>query len=169
MIYRPQFAYPTPEGCEDTDFVFSFDGSNTPLLNQDVSGQTISNIPLLLDRDSPFYWRAWKIDGIRETTNKLPNQYEIPNISVKLQDPYLNDLSDSLIPAVLSGFPSNPVDFNHSVLTGSPVVLEPEIYCPAGGYILAFLSAPLLGGCGTNRYFVSFTLYGVKRRQRCGQ
>lgn len=169
-IWRPQFAYPTPDGCTDEDFIYVFDGSNTPLLNQDISNKTLTNIPLILDRDWPFYWRGWKVGAIRETTSNLPNQYEIPNLSLQLQDCYLNNLSDGPVAAVLSGFPQNPLQlFNkHSVLSGPPVSLEPELYCPPGGYILVTtLTAPLLGGAGVNRYFASFTLYGVKRLKAC--
>ena len=46
MIYRAQFCYPTPPGCRDEDFVYYFDGSNTPMLNQDVQGSDPEQHPL---------------------------------------------------------------------------------------------------------------------------
>ena len=60
--YRPQFAYATPPGCRDEDFVYYFDGSNVPLLAQNIGpGMEIDYIPLPLDQDAPFYWRGWKV------------------------------------------------------------------------------------------------------------
>ena len=167
-MFRPQFAYSTPDGCDDQDFVYTFDGSNTPQLFTDISGKTISNIPLLLQRDAPFYWRGIKLATLVSTSG--PNgsaggitSYSFPNVNVKFQDPYLNDLSDGLVPATQYAFPQNPLNFNNSLLTGPPYVLDPEIYCPAGGYILFFLQAPVL----SSPTLLSVTLYGVKRIKGC--
>jgi len=156
MMYRPQFAYSTLPGCKDEDFVYFFDGSNTPFLNQSVSALSIPYIPLILDQDAPFYWRGIKID--MRTTGAVP-----PNVNVKLRDCYQNDLSDGLVPATQYGFPQNPVTFNGQNYTGAPVPLEPEIYCPRGGVILFFLEAPTLA----NPSYLSVTLFGVKRFTGC--
>lgn len=155
-MYRPQFAYSTLPGCKDEDFPYFFDGSNTPFLNRSISGLSIPNIPLILDQDAPFYWRGLKID--MRTTGAVP-----PNVNVKLRDCYQNDLSDGLVPATQYGFPQNPVTFNGQNYTGAPVPLEPEIYCPRGGVILLFLSAPSLA----NPSYLSVTLFGVKRFTGC--
>jgi hypothetical protein len=155
-MYRPQFAYSTLPGCKDEDFVYFFDGSNTPFLNQSVSGLSIPYIPLILDQDAPFYWRGLKID--MRTTDAVP-----PNVNVKLRDCYQNDLSDGLVPATQYGFPQNPVTFNGQNYTGAPAPLEPEIYCPRGGVILFFLEAPTL----SNPSYLSVTLFGVKRFTGC--
>jgi hypothetical protein len=156
MMYRPQFAYSTLPGCKDEDFVYFFDGSNTPFLNQSVSALSIPYIPLILDQDAPFYWRGIKID--MRTTGAVP-----PNVNVKLRDCYQNDLSDGLVPATQYGFPQNPVTFNGQNYTGAPVPLEPEIYCPRGGVILFFFEAPTLA----NPSYLSVTLFGVKRFTGC--
>ena len=156
MMYRPQFAYSTLPGCKDEDFVYFFDGSNTPFLNQSVSALSIPYIPLILDQDAPFYWRGIKID--MRTTGAVP-----PNVNVKLRDCYQNDLSDGLVPATQYGFPQNPVTFNGQNYTGAPVPLEPEIYCPRGGVILFFFEAPTLA----NSSYLSVTLFGVKRFTGC--
>ena len=156
MMYRPQFAYSTLPGCKDEDFVYFFDGSNTPFLNQSVSALSIPYIPLILDQDAPFYWRGIKID--MRTTGAVP-----PNVNVKLRDCYQNDLSDGLVPATQYGFPQNPVTFNGHNYTGAPVPLEPEIYCPRGGVILFFFEAPTLA----NPSYLSVTLFGVKRFTGC--
>jgi len=155
-MYRPQFAYSTLPGCKDEDFVYFFDGSNTPFLNQSVSALSIPYIPLILDQDAPFYWRGIKID--MRTTGAVP-----PNVNVKLRDCYQNDLSDGLVPATQYGFPQNPVTFNGQNYTGAPVPLEPEIYCPRGGVILFFFEAPTLA----NPSYLSVTLFGVKRFTGC--
>ncbi len=156
---RPQFAYSTPPGCRDEDFVYFFDGSNTPALNQDVSGQTILNVPLVLEQDAPFYWRGIKL-GLREPS--VPS-YVLPNLSVQFRDCYENNLSDDLVPATQYGFPQNPLAFNSQVLTGPPFVLEPEIYCPPGGSMLFFLQAPTLVAPS----FLQISLLGVKRFKEC--
>lgn len=158
MIYRPQFCYPTPPGCRDEDFVYYFDGSNTPLLNQDVQGLTLSNIPLPLQQDAPFYWR-----GIKVELRGAGGGPAIPDLYVKFQDPYLNFLSDGLVSATTYGFAQNPVVFNQAEYTGPPVPLEPEIYCPPGGLIQFFLFCPT----GTVSYPM-VTLFGVKRFKDCG-
>lgn len=163
-IYRPQFAYASPEGCRDEDYVYFFDASNTPLLNQNVSGLNIPFIPLVLDQDTAFYWRGFKVGAIRELSGGEPVLYDFPNFSLKLRDCYQNDLSDDLVPACLYGFPSNPLSFNSALLTGAPVPLDPEIYCPPGGVITLFLSVPTLAA-GT--WLPSISLYGVKRYKEC--
>jgi len=158
-MYRPQFAYATPDGCRDDEFTYFFDGSNTPLLNQDVSGLTLRNIPLVLEQDAPFFWRGIKVDYIVGPGGGPA----IPDLAVKFQDCYQNDLSDGLIPVTQYAYPSNPVHFNSADYTGAPTPLDPEIYCPPGGYILLDLQAPVL----TNPAFVIVTLYGVKRFKEC--
>ena len=170
-MYRPEFAYPTPPGCRDEDFTYHFDGSNTPLLNQDISGKTIENIPLVLERDAPFYWRGWKV-VLREA--EIPDEgppiviYVFPNFQVKLRDCYDNNLQDNWISSTQFGFPQNPVLFNNTLLTGPPCLLEPEIYCPRAGVIMAWIQAPVLHtGPSVNNFFASFTLYGVKRFKEC--
>jgi hypothetical protein len=159
MIYRAQFAYPTPPGCRDEDFVYFFDGSFIPMLNQDVTGLTLSNIPLPLQQDAPFYWRGLKVE-----LRSAGGGPAIPDFYVKFQDCYLNDLSDGLVSAVTYGFAQNPVTFNNADYTGAPVPLEPEIYCPAGGLIQFFLKGPASG----SPVYPMVTLFGVKRFKDCG-
>jgi hypothetical protein len=159
-MYRAQFAYPTPEGCRDEEFVYHFSGANTPALNVDISGITLNNVPLVFEQDAPFYWRGIKV-GLLNSSTPI---YEIPNVSVQFQDCYQNNLSDDLVPATHYGFPQNPLDFNSQLLTGPPFVLDPEIYCPPGGYLLFFAQAPTLDA-GT--HLIEISLYGVKRYKEC--
>lgn len=175
MIHRPQFAYPTPEGCRDEDFVYHFDGSNVPALNQDISGKTIENIPLALQRDAPFYWRGWKLGPIRNVQDLEESgvniQYLPPDINVKLRDCYENQLQANWVPATEFCFPMNPLTFNSSLLTGPPVPLEPEIYCPPGGVIWLGLRAGVLHTPVVlpfvDDFLVAISLYGVKRFKEC--
>ena len=166
-MYRPQFAYATPEGCRDDEFTYSFDGSNTPLLNQNISGLTLRNIPLVLEQDAPFFWRGIKVGVLGSSSAGCPPvttvAYQFPDFAMKFQDCYQNDLSDGFVPATQYGFPQNPVAFLGSLLTGPPTVLDPEIYCPPGGYILLGIQVPTLAiAC-----YLVVTLYGVKRFKEC--
>lgn len=175
-MYRPQFAYPTPDGCRDEEFTYFFDSSNTPMLGASLSAVTLSNIPLVLDQDAPFYWRGAKLGLLLAVLGEgITRRYEFPNIQVKFQDPFQNDLSDGLIPATQSFFPMNPLNFGtaagaglpvrSALFTGAPVPLDPEIYCPSGSCILFFLKSPALELLSTAS--LSVTLYGVKRFKEC--
>jgi len=163
MIYRPQFAYPTPDGCRDVDYVYYFDGSNTPLLNQNVSGLNIPNIPLTLEQDVPFYWRGIKVNADRQQSAGVPHLYSVPNFKVRFDDWSWNKLSDDFVPATLYGYPSNAWQFNNAQLTGPPVPIQ-EIYCPAGSVQWLNLQVPTLSG---DSHFVSVSLHGVKRYKEC--
>jgi len=159
-MYRPQFAYPTPPGCRDEDFVYYFDGSNTPMLNKDISaGLVIEHIPLVLQQDAPFYWRGVKVD-LRPGSGSGPTQ---PNISIRFRDCYQNDLMDNYIPATQWGFAMNPVKFNNGDYQGPPVPLESEVYCPRGGVLEFFINSPVLA----NPSYVFVSLFGVKRFKEC--
>jgi hypothetical protein len=163
-MYRPQFAYATPVGCIDKDFVYLFDSTNTPMLATSISGRRIEYIPLPMEQDAPFYLRGVKVGAIRHTTGGAPVSYDFPDFAVKLRDCFANDLSDGFIQATEYGFAQNPLNFNGSLLTGPPVPLEPEIYCPPGGIMWAFLLAPVLGA---DTYLASFALHGIKRFKEC--
>jgi len=167
-LYRPQFAYQTPDGCREEDFIYVFDGTNTPALNQNLNNVNFAPpnaIPLNLDQDVPFLWRGIKIGPMRETTSGTPVAYLLPNISVQFRDPYNNDLSIGLVPATHYGFPQNPVTYNSGLYGGNPVPID-EIYCPPGGVVQLFLSAGALGSLPL-QFFLSVSLHGVKRYREC--
>lgn len=163
-MYRPQFAYSTPPGCRDEEFTYFFDGSNTPLLNQDFTGITVENIPLVLEQDAPFYWRGWKF-AVRAGAAGCPpvfsGAYDTPDMDIRLRDVYENDLQDTWVPATQYGFAMNPISFNGQLLTGPPFALGAEIYCPPGGVILLFLRGQ------SNGFYPEIALYGVKRFKGC--
>lgn len=168
-MYRPQFAYPTPPGCRDEDFVYYFDGSNVPLLaNGITAGGLIEYIPLTLEQDAPFYLRGWKVAIRNKLTSGCPPStvwsYRLPDLGVRLRDCYQNDLMDNYVPATQGAFPENPVSFYGSMLTGPPTPLESEVYCPRGGVLQVFL----LGGSSlTGTSYPLIALFGVKRYKEC--
>lgn len=171
MSYRPQFAYATPAGCRDQDYIYFFDGSNTPLLNQDFgAGLDLSNpsggIPLQLEQDVAFYWRGIKVGALRKTVSTVPNSYVLPDLLVRFKDNYENFLSDDMAPAVQYGFPANPVAFLNQQLTGPPVPLEGEIYCPPGGVLWLYLKCANFNSL-SGKFFPQIALYGVKRFREC--
>lgn len=119
-MYRPQFAYPTPEGFQDEDFVHYFDQSNTTQLNAALAlaaGATIENIALQLQTDAPFSWRGLKINGPA-------------NFAIRFRDPYGNFLSNDYLPLPLEYSPQET-----SVRGSNVVPFGDEIKCPAGSVI----------------------------------
>ena len=127
MAYRPQSVYPDPpEGWEDTDFVYYFDPVNTPALGGGLpAGETIQKIPLQLQPDADFYLRGIQISG---NTGRLgltfwtPAGDPISQVTVE---------ADRAYSGTLNGNP--PVG-------RLPVMVEPEIFCPAGSQILLDLT-----------------------------
>ena len=82
--YRPQFAFKSPSDCEEQRCVYSFDSTNTPVLAGVIAaGDSISRIPLPLDKDADFYLR-----GIC-TSDLVPAGLEI-----RIEDPRGHPLSD---------------------------------------------------------------------------
>ena len=167
MSYRPQFAYSTPAGCRDVPFTYTFDASNTPYLASDINGLTIPYIQLPMEQDAPFYWRGLKLGALRVIIGGVTSSYALPNYSVYFRDPYDNDLQDTYTPASLFGWPSNPQIVQGGMLSGPPVPMESEVYCPPGGVVQAFLQVATLTAGGGQTYSTSFSFYGVKRYKEC--
>ena len=167
-MYRPQFAYETPPGCRDEEFTYFFDGSNTPMLAQNFNGQTVNNIPLVLQQDAPFYWRGIKIQMAFFESPEGPPVFSHfiapPQTFLKFQDCYQNDLSGGFLRATEYGFGQNPWTIGpDTVPTGPPFLLDPEIYCPAGGYILLSIMNVL----PANIVRLEVALLGIKRFREC--
>ena len=170
-MYRPPFAYPSEPGCRDKRFTYTFDASNTPVLNQDLNGLNVPYIQLPLEQDAPFYWRGFTAGPLRISVNAQTTSYALPNYSLMFWDCYENKLSDCpvggpYIQAALYGFAMNPLSFRSSLLQGPPVEIE-EIYCPPGGVIQAFITLPSLDSSGGKTYSLSLSLHGVKRYKEC--
>lgn len=126
-MYRPEFAYETPEGFEDEVFEHYFDKNNVPALGQPLtSGQQLLDIPLRLDPDADFYWRAIKITA------------SSGNFFIRFRDPFGNQLSE-FIPA----YNYVPSPTRAQAPAGSaPVPIEPEIACPAGSIVFVDIAVP---------------------------
>lgn len=144
--YRPQYAYPpAPAGFRDEMFAFYFDSVGVPVLGQNIPvGATISNIPLQLDRDAPFIWRA---SSVLSTQVGLGVQFQGPSGSL---------LSSGFAPVLQLCFPSG------ALVPGFGLVAhEPEIECPVSGVVLLNLAnlsaAPIVAP------ITKVLLMGVKR------
>ena len=121
MSYRPQYAYPEPpEGFVEEDFVYYFDQTNVPALGTIATNTPLSKIVLQLEADAPFKLRGVQISG------------NVGNLYMRLYDAHDQQLSQVLVEAdrayagTLNG--TQPIG-------RLPVVLEPEIPCPAGGFL----------------------------------
>lgn len=152
-MYRPQFPYATPAGYRDQDFQYSFDFSNTrllngvPLANQQIgAGVTIQNIVLAMQPDLVFMWRGWKVISFNQNVNPLYIQFK---------DPIGNPLSPCPVPLAHIALPSGGVGWGTST-----VPIEPEIPCPAGSNVTVVIANPQPALAFNLPRVV---LYGVKR------
>jgi hypothetical protein len=121
QFYRPQYLVdPTPEGFVDEEFEYYFDSNNTPGLQALSPGQQVNKVVLQLQADAEFIWRAIQISG-----NTGP-------LCLKFYDPSGRELfavdveADRAYSASLQG--ASPIG-------RLPVVFEPEIRCPASGFL----------------------------------
>lgn len=126
-MYRPQFAYETPQGFEDEPFEYWFDKNTVAALGSKLtSGQQLTDIPLQLDPDADFYWRAIKITA---SSN---------DFYIRFRDPYGNYLSDYIPGYNYVGSPT----VAQAPFGSTPVVLDSEIECPAGTIIFVEIAVP---------------------------
>jgi hypothetical protein len=119
--YRPQYAYPDPpEGWKEEDFVYYFDQTNVPALGLIPYNQPLSRIVLQLQADAPFKLRGIQVSG------------NVPSMFMRLYDAHDNQLSQCLVEAdrAYSGTENGAEPIGRL-----PVIVEPEIYCPAGGFL----------------------------------
>lgn len=146
-MYRPQFAYATPEGFHDQDFSYSFDGNtNTPLLAGNIPANTfLQNIILPLQPDQMFLWRGWKVQSYSITFEPL---------FIQFKDPFGNYLSLCPIGSPHWYLPPGAQGYGFQT-----VPIEPEIPCPAGSNVTLYIQNPFAGGVLLPRV----VLYGVKR------
>lgn len=145
MSYRPQYVFSTPPGFRDEQFHYFFDSSNVPVLGLAIpAGGRLDNVVLQLQNDAEFILRAVKAS--------------VSNLNMRLRDPFGNDLETSEAPI------SNTFTGGGGAVLGRMVVpYEPEIRCPASGFLTLFLRNLTTGNVTPG----SFTLYGVNRREEC--
>lgn len=151
-MYRPQFPYKSAPECEDQRCVYCFDATNTPFLRGILQpGDSISRIPLLLDKDADFYLRGFSTES------------EYSGIEFRLEDPKGHALSD------IENF---RVDINYqffelySATEGAGIVaLDSDdwgIYCQQGSRLYLYV---LNNNAGSPFDLTSliFNLHGIKR------
>lgn len=122
LPYIPQYiTEPTPPGFVDEEFEYYFDSNNTPgLAALSTAGQQANKITLQLQQDAEFIWHGLEISG-----NTGP-------LCVRFYDPFGNELTamqlevDRAYGATLNA---------GSPIGRLPVVFEPPIRCPAGGFL----------------------------------
>ncbi len=146
-MYRPQFPFPqAPAGCEEQRCLYSFDGSNTPMLSGNLGGNlTLNKIPLQLDRDAPFLLRAIQVSAT--------------SLLVGLEDPG----GHTLVYPTSLGLPPLEPNALWAQCDGGPItVLESDnwgIFCRAGSVLLAYVQNTTAGSLT----LPIITLHGVKR------
>jgi len=115
MPYRPQFAYPTPPGFTDEEFVYSFDRSNTPSLTPGLlPGQSFLNVPLQLEKDVEYRIRSIEVidpSGV---------------LGVRFRDAFGTHLTYGGVWVPAGVFTKS----------GPGLALEPELFCPAGSSLM---------------------------------
>lgn len=122
MLYVPQYApSPAPPGFRDEEFEYYFDTQNTPGLKALSSGQSANKIVLQLQADAEFIWRAVQISG-----NTGPLQ-------IRFYDPYSNELTAVTVEADRA---YSATENGNPPIGRLPVVFEPEIRCPASGFLM---------------------------------
>ena len=128
-------------------FHYCFDGSNVPdLLTAVPANGQVNNIPLDFERDAEFHIRAILVQLATAPSS----------LQLWFKDPWGNYLQD------------NPICLNTlwsgaglAVAGHVPCIIEPEIVCPSGSQVYAFLTNIQ----AADKTPPSFTLYGVKWRR----
>lgn len=120
--FRAQYAFPAPPlGWKEEDFVYYFDQTNLPVLaTLSAPGDSARGIVLQLQNDAEFRLRGIQISGNTQS------------MQIRWYDAFGNFLSASVVEADrdYSG------TINGALQIGRlPVMVEPEIPCPAGGFL----------------------------------
>jgi hypothetical protein len=151
-LYRPQYAFETPRGFRDETFHYSFDKTNVAALGVLLPTLQLRNdIILQFQNDQEFVCRAIRVLGaVTEQGGGTP----VSNLYIWLKDPFGNYLSQTYVPIsrYLTGAGAG-------IIGRLPVIIEPEIICPAGGMWAMYLYNPTTGSLLPP----SITFFGVKR------
>ena len=150
-LYRPQYAFETPRGFRDETFHYTFDKTNVAALGVILPTLQLRNdIILQLQNDAEFVCRAIKVVGAADERGGTP----ISNLDIWLKDPFGNYLSQTYVP--ISRYLTGA---GRAVPGRLPVIVEPEVMCPAGGMWTMYLYNPTTGSINPP----SITFFGVKR------
>jgi hypothetical protein len=150
-MYRPQFPYITPSGCQDQRCPYSFDLTNTPALTGSLpAGQSIHGVPLPIDKDADYYLR-----GVQSSDLGLGFQF-------RLEDPLGHPLSDTdnVLNTINFEFPAL-----YSATDGAGIVaLDSDdwgIFCQKGSVLKLYLNNNSTNAVDLTQFVI--TLHGVKR------
>jgi hypothetical protein len=127
-LYKPQWAYPTPDGYSDEVFLLPFN------FTVPGDGSLIQNLPWSVDDDVPWIFRAIVFPELGTSLNDNGATIGFPGL-YRIRDTHGNPLSDGLTLAhgafSQSAFALGLIGMN---AFGFP--LEPEIECEPGGVLL---------------------------------
>jgi hypothetical protein len=123
--FRPQWAYPTPDGFRDETFIV---GPFT--LPVPGNGALSLDLPVSVDDDVQYYIRAIMLTTLIGTTGGQGT-----GVLARIRDTYGNPLSDGLVLGL--GVWAN----QENGLNGFGWVMEPELQCSEGGVLLFDLQA----------------------------
>lgn len=151
MSYRPQRAMLTPPGYRDEEFIYPILGSQ---IGSIAAGLEVTNIPLPMDRDYPYFWT-----GVAYSSNVASS------IGLRFRDAYGTYLSDDYCSSTLYLYPAN--DGAAAAFGGGFIaVFEPPVICPAGSIPLVdFKNLTATGGAAATP--IDFELRGFKRVKVC--
>ena len=165
-MYRPQFAFKSPSGCEEQRCVYSFDFTNTPVLTTTLAaGANIDRIPLRLDTDADFYLR-----GI----NTMPLPSPGPTIlgdglEFRLEDPMGHALCDreNLLQEADYQYPELYSEMDGAGIVPLDNCDEYGVYCQAGSRLYLHLLNNSTAAIALNVFILN--LHGIKRYsgERC--
>ena len=150
-LYRPQYAFETPRGFRDETFHYTFDKTTIAALGVTLPTLQLRNdIILQLQNDQEFVCRAIAVLGAADERAGSA----VSNLYIWLKDPFGNYLSQTYVPIsrYLTGGGAG-------VIGRFPVIIEPEIICPAGGMWTMYLYNPTTGSINPP----AITFFGVKR------
>lgn len=166
-MYRPQFAFKSPAGCEEQRCVYSFDLTNTPVLATTLAaGATISRIPLVLDKDADFYLR-----GVN--TMPIPSGPVVilsgVGLEIRLEDPMGHALSDreNLLQEADYQYPELYSEMNGAGIVPLDNCDDYGVYCQAASRLYLHLFNN--GTASINLALFILNLHGIKRYsgERC--
>lgn len=154
MIYRPHFAYDTPENCTDEAYEYYYDLTSVVSVTIPIGGTVPSVLLGPIDKDAPFHWRGFRIQS-----NSDPEA--IDNLDRGVQFRVNGELlSDAPINLALY---AQGAGFAGQFQGGQSVVWDEEIVLPPGAVIESTWSAEIAGMTVDVLPYAGVTLWGIKR------
>jgi hypothetical protein len=149
--YRAQFAYrPAPTGFHDEDFTHFYNAISTPALGMTIAaGDTLKDIPLVLETDADFIARGIRIMGQARFQFREPSGL------------WLSEQYPAPPPHLVHSYQAGGLDLLPAGTFELPTVpLEPAIGCLAGSAFLLYLYNPAAIPVAVNGWVA---IFGVKR------